>query len=184
MKSAIVLIIFPLLIFTSSAQAQWSLFPIHESDYSADPIVSFRFGRLIPDLSDASGDSLAGFEVNFNSALLAGPYPIKSQLSINRYRDETADVTIYTLESNPHFMYQLTENILIGVGPGIGYVLSDLPGRSENIWAVQIGTSLMYALNQFSVGFETRYQFTEQVRIGDDRGLDNSIFVFEVGYQF
>jgi hypothetical protein len=175
-----------LLIFAvSPAFAEgWGFLPVLDSSYRLDPIVSFKGGVMAPDLKGVDNVTMFGAEANINCPLLRAPVPVRQQISVNYGKKEDAQIT--TFEANPHFMFPIAEGLSLGAGPGFGLVMLDTVGTEfdKNLWALQAGVSLQYVWGPLSLGAKARYQYTEQIGIGDKQGLNNTFVSGKVGYRF
>jgi hypothetical protein len=171
-----------ILLAAIGVQAEWSMLPVTEATYKPDPIVSLKVGSLKSTHANSEALTTTGVEANFECPLLKGTAPIRQQLSYNR--GEESGATTSTIEVNPHYMVNLAENLNLGFGPGFGVIMMDAPGLSKNIGALQLGTSIQYLTGPLYAGAEVRYQYTEQVAFGTEKGINNTMTSAKVGYKF
>jgi hypothetical protein len=109
---------------------------------------------------------------------------IRQQFNLNRFDDHGLELT--TFEINPRY-YIGDGNLRFGFGPGFGYMWADPPlGGNEGLWTLQLGADIEYRTGALFLGLGTRYQFTENERVGfsRDSGMDNWLTTVKVGMNF
>jgi hypothetical protein len=167
---------------TSAAHAGgWSVLPITDPGFKAEPTLALMGGLLNPDVSGADADAAYGAELSFNCLALQPPTgKLRTQISWTKYDD--AGLEIESIELNPHYLVKVGEGLEIGAGPGLGYVSGKTGAIDENAWALQVGASAHYRAGNLFLGAEARYQFTEEEFAGED--MDNFRVMLKVGYNF
>jgi hypothetical protein len=152
-------------------------FPVLDPAFDAEPTFFVKSGIMNVSGSSASGTAV-GAELAFNCLFFEPAVgKIRPAFSLNRYSDEV--FTLSTIELNPSYVYYITQNLSVGVGPGLGYMISS-KGPATNTWTVQAGVGIGYDLGIVSLGLEARYQWQEN----EDKGavnLNNSRVNFKIG---
>jgi len=160
---------------TVSAQAEeWTLFP--KDNINSDPHYGLALIGGSSDLSghDSSGD-LYGAEFSLVCPLVkASEHTIRQNISLTKFDKKNFDM--YTIEANPHYLFQVEENTFLGVGPSIG--ISKIESDDT---VVQIG-----------VGASIRKNVTEKLFLGAEfrkvyatnSDFSNIRFIGKVGYFF
>jgi len=154
----------------------WYLFPTTNGDIPLNSGVAVIVGGADLDKYSDSGD-LYGLELSFNCQLVkASEHTIRQQISITKLHKKSTD--LYSLELNPHYLYQLESNSYLGVGPSLG--LSQVDDKSDDtIGTFGIGASLRKDINnELFLAIEFRRVFATKSKI------NNSRFVAKVGYYF
>lgn len=129
---------------------------------------------------DSDTGSIFGVEASVDCPIftLPGNNPLRQQFSVNSYSDTGVD--ILTLEVNPYYFVDLTEDMVLGFGPGFGGAKVDVDGTdSEWAFTYQVGTGVKYYMDKFLVGADIRYQGTTS-----DLEIDNTRAMLKVGYRF
>ena len=157
-----------------SAQAEnWTFF----SNKNSNPNYGLALigGSADLDEHDSSGD-LYGVELSFVCPLVqASEHTIRQQLSLTKFDKNSIDM--YTLEANPHYLYQIESNTYIGVGPSLG--LSKIEGESDIITTFGIGASLRKDIT------EKLFLATEFRKVYATKSYaDNVRIVLKAGYYF
>lgn len=170
------------LLVASSAFAETStdgLFPIAESDYRPNPVVSLLGGSMTPKEGDAG--SVVGVELSLDCPLFQPPTgQVRQQISYTVYDKNQVQVT--NIELNPHWMSEISENFTAGFGPGLGLVQTSVSGgESESYFGLGFGASASYRASSLQLGAEYREQLTQTKNEAD---LNNSRFLVKVGYIF
>lgn len=116
---------------------------------------------------------------------LPGDNLLRQQLNINRYDKNGLKVT--TIEMNPYYFIDLSKDLVLGFGPGIGAVHGEPEGGKDQwLFAVQAGAGLKYYIDDFLIGADVRYQWTAAKDFGAStkEDLDNMRMLMKVGYRF
>lgn len=173
-----------MLMLPVAANADWGFLPVMDSDYVMAPRVSAKYGSLKGTDAGSEAITMMGLELSLTCPLLKGPMPIRQQVSYNTGSKSTtgADFTVTSIELNPHMMFDVAENLKLGVGPGFGYLMSKADSSvatvNQSYGALQLGASADYAvIATMHAGFEYRYQYTEQV----DGGANNTAWALKFG---
>ncbi len=184
--------LFGVLLLSSNAYAESNkveFFPILEDNWDADLAVSATAGYMDIGNSIASGGATYGLQAAFNCPVftIPGKNVILQQLSVNFY--DNNDLELTTFEINPHYFWQLSDELRFGVGPGLGYIWTDTKGgKDPDLWAGQAGFAIEYRKGNLYANFGSRYQWTESARFRynsnkkDD--MDNLLTTFKIGYNF
>ena len=87
---------------------------------------------------------------------------------------------------NPYYFFKLSPDLLLGVGPGIAGVHGDPEGGKDNwAFAFQAGAGLKYYMDNFLVGIDARWQWTDEKDYGSGKeDLDNMRILLKAGYRF
>lgn len=127
-----------------------------------------------------------GVELSFDCPVftLPGDHTLRQQLSVSRYDKNNFDVTV--IEMNPYYFFKLSPDLLLGVGPGIAGVYGDPEGGKDNwAFAFQAGAGLKYYMDNFLVGIDARWQWTDEKDYGSGKeDLDNMRILLKAGYRF
>jgi hypothetical protein len=159
----------------------WSLMPVTDAGFKAEPTLAVMGGILNPEVTGADSDTAFGAELSFNCIALQPPSgKIRTQISWTRYDDSGLEIN--SVELNPHYVWKIGKNLEMGVGPGIGHVSGKAGALDDSVWAMQAGASLHYRSGNMFLGAEARYQFTEDDFGGND--LNNYRVMLKVGYNF
>ena len=180
----------PLLLSSSlvSAADEWVYFPVFTDDtWKPEAALSATAGYMDIDSSVASGGETYGLQLAFNCPVftIPGDDAVLQQINVNFY--DNNDLELTTLEINPHYYWNLSENTRLGAGPGLGYIWTDSKhGKDSDLWAGQAGFALEYRKDSLYASFGTRYQWTESKTIGykKDTDLNNLLTTIKVGYNF
>jgi hypothetical protein len=152
-------------------------FPVLDPSFDAEPTFFVKSGIMNVSGSSASGTAV-GAELAFNCLFFEPAVgKIRPAFSFNSYSDDV--FTLSTIELNPSYVYYVTQNFSVGVGPGLGYMISS-KGPAANTWTVQAGVGIGYDLGIVSMGLEARYQWQDN----EDDGvvnLNNSRVNFKIG---
>lgn len=145
--------------------------PVIEENFDLGLTLLLKTG--VVNLSNLSSGThfLVGAEVAFNCLMFKpADGSIRAQFSYNRYKN--GDFTIHTIELNPYYMFDVTERLSIGGGPGIGYII---PGDDlDNAWSLQSGLGASYNFGLITLGVEARYQWqTSDIDKLGSKDLDN-----------
>lgn len=164
---------------------EWRMMPFKDAEWSPDFTVALTYGVLDPDTNIADSDGALGLQVSLNCPWFSPPSGIiRQQFNLNRFDDHGLELT--TFEINPRY-YIGDGNLRFGFGPGFGYMWADPPlGGNEGLWTLQLGADIEYRTGALFLGLGTRYQFTENERVGfsRDSGMDNWLTTAKVGMNF
>lgn len=135
--------------------------------------------------NNVDGDALYGVELDIACPLLALPSnKIKQQISLV-YQDKNG-LTTTSLELNPHVMFDLSNKVQLGVGPGLGVIFANAD-KSDTAFEIGAGASLNYDVTpKMFIGLEARYMFTTEVKLATNYkdNLNNSRTLLKVGMHF
>ena len=152
-------------------------FPVMDPTFVAEPTLFVKSGIMNISGSNASSTAV-GAELAFNCLFFEPAVgKIRPAFSFNRYSDDV--FTLSTIELNTSYVYYITQNLSVGGGPGIGYMISSR-GPAANSWTVQAGVGIGYDLGIMSLGLEARYQWQES-EDGGAVNLNNSRVNFKIG---
>lgn len=151
--------------------------PVLDPAYEAEPTLFLKSGIMNVSGSPGSGTT-AGAELEFNCLIFEPAVgKIRPAFGFNRSSDDT--YTLNTVELNPSYVYYITQNLSVGGGPGIGYMISS-KGPATNSWTFQAGVGIGYDFNIVLLGLQARYQW----RLNEEEdavNLDNSRVSFTIG---
>jgi hypothetical protein len=130
--------------------------PVLEQDFKLGLTLSLKAGIMNLSNFNSGAQFISGAEAAFNCLMFKPANGnIRAQFSYNRYEDNK--FTIHTIELNPYYMFDVTDNFSIGGGPGIGYII---PGDViDNAWSLQAGLGASYNFGLFTLGIDARYQW-------------------------
>ncbi len=172
-------------LYAQSDEFKW--LPIFNDDnFKANVEVAAVLGHMNFDGNTKDG-AVYGLELSLDCPVftLPGDNPLRQQFSVNRYDKNGFEVT--TIEVNPYYFVDLSEDLLLGFGPGIGGVYGD-PDNGQDQWlfAVQAGAGLKYYIDDVVIGADIRYQWTAEKDFGSGQkeDLDNLRLLMKVGYHF
>ncbi|PHS58692.1 MAG: hypothetical protein COB17_01715 [Sulfurimonas sp.] len=129
-----------------------------------------------------------GLDLSFECPVftLAGKHHIRQQLTLSRYDKNDYEVTV--IEMNPYYFFDISKDLTLGVGPGIGAMNAKMPnGNDEWLFTVQSGAGLKYYMdNNILIGADIRYQWTAEKSFGTGvkQDLDNMRVLLKVGYAY
>lgn len=167
--------------------ADWGFLPIvNDPSYKAELAVALKGGIMDADVSGVGSSFAYGAELSLNCPTIRTPVgKIRQQLSWNRMDDDGLELN--TVELNPHLVFEAAKDLWIGAGPGLGFVWADhSTGRDADMWALQAGASVTYTMGKVMLGLESRYQWTQDDRVGTGtgEGADNWLTTAKVGFVF
>ena len=159
-----------------SAQAEdWTFFSNENS--TPDYGLAFIAGSADLNKQDSSGD-LYGLELSLVCPLVhASEHSIRQQLSLSKFHK--GDIDMYTLEVNPHYLYQIESNTYFGIGPSLG--LSKVDGNEDDdiVGTLGMGVSLRKDMTEkLFLAAEFRKVYATK------RDFDNVRIIGKVGYYF
>lgn len=86
---------------------------------------------------------------------------------------------------SPRYTVDIGSGWSVGVGPGLGYVRSEIDGRKTGMAAVQFVAGLNYRHGMFYAGADARYQDARDKTVGSaELQLDNWLLVIKAGVNF
>jgi len=160
-----------------SAHAEyWTIFPDETQNITPNYGLALIAGSSDLDKDNDSGD-LYGLELSFVCPLVqASEHTIRQQLSLTKFHKNSIDM--YTLEANPHYLYQIESDTYFGIGPSLG--LSYVDGGDDNFVAtLGVGASLRKDMTKklfLDAEFRTVY--------ATERDMDNVRVIGKIGYYF
>ena len=166
----------------SFAGDDWKFLPVRDADYKPDLTVSVMGGALDP--QHGSRGSYIGGELAFNCLALQPPKGVlRSKVSLGSY--DHGGMKITSFEINPRWTTQLSQDLSVGVGPGIGLVKAEMAGTSKDMAALQLGADLDYRVGALNLGLGARWQATQNKEIAPGKnGADNFLIQAKVGINF
>lgn len=185
MKKTIFVIILALSTLSLSAN-ETRLLPIMSDDYCPAPTIAVMGGYgEYTDISN-SGSGMYGIEVGFGCPVFEiKDLEINQILSLVHYSENGLKTN--SLEMNPRIMFDLSEKMKFGVGPGVAVVFVDNGFGSDTVFGVNLGASLNYQINKdMFIGIESRYQWAGSADFGIDNNvdMDNHRTLFKIGTHF
>jgi len=162
---------------TISAQAEeWTLFPKDNQQNNSNPHYGLAFIGGSSDLSghDSSSD-LYGVEFSLVCPLVqASEHTIRQNISLTKVNKNSFNM--YTIEANPHYLFQVEESTYLGVGPslGISKIESD-----DTVVSIGMGASIRKDITKkLFLGAEFRKTYAT------NSDFSNVRFIGKVGYFF
>ena len=171
-----------------SAADEWVFFPAFTDDnWDPEAALSATVGYMDINSSVAGGGETYGLQLAFNCPVftIPGDDVVLQQINMNFY--DNNDLELTTLEINPHYYTNISENTRFGFGPGLGYIWTDSKrGKDSDLWAGQFGFAIEYRKDSLYAAFGSRYQWTASDTIGteEDKDLDNLLTTIKIGYNF
>ena len=124
-----------------------------------------------------SGD-IYGLELSFDCQYAkASEHTIRQQLSLTKFNKGSLDM--YTLEANPHYMYQLESNTYFGIGPSLGLAYADGDSLDHFLVTMGLGASLKKDITE-----ELFLDLEARTVYATERDADNFRVVAKVGYYY
>lgn len=164
---------------------EWVMGPAFKPGWDPHFTIAATAGYLDPDIQGVDGGSAYGLQLSLNCPWFSPPTgAIRQQFNYNTFDNDGQEIT--SLEMNPRYFVSASPSILIGAGPGIGYVWtkSDL-GKDKNVWALQLGADIEYRHEQLFLALGTRYMWTQNKELGiDNKGANNLLTQVKVGFNF
>lgn len=166
----------------SASAGEWQFLPILKDGYKPDLVLSAVGGSLDP--QGAAADTYLGLELAMNCGLFQTPSGVvRTKISYGGYDHDGLEYRSF--EVNPRWTVPLAQNLSFGIGPGIGYVRTEVGGRDTDLFAWQVGADLDYRLGRVSFGLGLRWQDTVNKRVAPGaEGAENWLVQAKVGYAF
>lgn len=169
---------------------EFKAFPIFTDDtWKANIEVAAVAGRVNFDNSTPDDGGIYGLELSFDCPVftLPGDNLLRQQLNLSQYDKNGFKMTV--IEMNPYYFVDLSDNLVLGFGPGIGGVHGDPDGGKDQwLFSVQVGAGLKYYIDDFLIGMDMRYQWTAEKNFsnvgGQKEDLNNKRCLVKVGYRF
>jgi hypothetical protein len=158
-----------------SAQAEdWTLFPSNSADIPKNKGLALILGSSDLHKHDNSGN-LYGVEFSLVCPLVkASEHTIRQNISLTKFSKHSFDM--YSLEANPHYLYQIEEHTYLGVGPSFG--ITKVEG-DDTVPYLGLGVSIRKDLTEkLFLGAEYRKVYATE------SAFSNGRFVGKVGYFF
>jgi hypothetical protein len=167
---------------TALAGDNWKLLPVRDAGFKPDLTLSAAVGSLDP--QHASSGTYTGAELAFNCLALQPPSgTMRSKISLGRFDHDGMKLT--TFEVNPRWTTEISKDLTVGVGPGIGLVKAEIGGQSKTMGALQVGADLDYRVGALNLGLGARWQATQNKEIvAGKRGADNFLIQAKIGVNF
>ncbi len=166
-----------------AASDEFKAFPIFTDDnWKAHIEVAAVAAHMNFDRAEIDNGMAYGLDLSFDCPVftLPGDHLLRQQLTLSRYDKNGLKMT--TIEMNPYYFVDLSKDLVLGFGPGIGGVHADVDGGKDQwLFAVQAGAGLKYYIDDFLIGADLRYQWTAKKEVGE---LDNMRMLMKVGYRF
>ena len=166
-------------------EAGWIFGPAFEEGWEADFTLALTANHINPDISGVGSDNSLGLQVSLNCPWFQPPTGlIRQQFNINKFDDDGIELT--TFEINPRYYVNMTPSVMIGAGPGFGYMWTDASqGDESDMWTLQLGGDVEYRQGVMFLGLGARYQWTENESLGiDNEGADNWLVQLKAGVNF
>ena len=171
-----------------AASDEMKFFPIFtDENWKAKVEVAAVSGHMDFQGKGVDSGAISGIELSFECPVftIPGENTIRQQLELSQYDKNGLRIT--TIEMNPYYHINLSDNLVWGFGPGIGAMNADADGNKDQwLFTVQAGTGLKYYMGDIILGADIRYQWTAEKDIGSGskQDLDNTRFLLKVGYRF
>lgn len=171
-----------------AASDEMKFFPIFtDENWKAKVEVAAVSGHMDFQGKGVDNGAISGIELSFECPVftIPGENTIRQQLELSQYDKNGLRIT--TIEMNPYYHINLSDNLVWGFGPGIGAMNADADGNKDQwLFTVQAGTGLKYYMGDIILGADIRYQWTAEKDIGSGskQDLDNTRFLVKVGYRF
>lgn len=166
----------------SASAGEWQFLPIMKEGYKPEFVLSAVAGTLDP--KGADRDTYAGLELAMNCGLFQTPSGVvRTKISYGGYDHDGLEYRSF--EIDPRWTVPLAQNLSFGIGPGIGYVRTEVADRETDLFAWQLGADVDYRVGRVSLGLGVRWQDTvnKTVAPGTD-GAENWLVQAKIGYAF
>ena len=158
-----------------TAQAEdWTFLANNNENSNPNYGVAVILGSSDLHKHDSSGN-LYGVEFSLVCPLVqASQHTIRQNISLTKFSKHSFDM--YSLEANPHYLYQIEENTYFGVGPSIG--MTKVEG-DDTVPYLGMGISIRKDMTKkLFLGAEYRKVYAT------DSSFSNGRFIGKVGYFF
>ncbi|MGD8590659.1 MAG: hypothetical protein PVG22_17700 [Chromatiales bacterium] len=166
-------------------ESGWVLGPAFKEGWEADFTLALTANYIDPDISNVDGDGGVGMQVSLNCPWFQPPSGvIRQQFNLNQFDNDGIEFT--TFEINPRYFVEMSPSVMLGVGPGFGYMWTDADvGKSDDMWTLQLGGDIEYRQGAFYLGAGARYMWTQDKDIGlTSDGADNWLAQLKMGVNF
>ena len=158
-----------------------------DSDWKANIEVAVVGGYANYNNSAVGNDPMYGLEISLDCPVftLSGDNPLRQQFSYNKFNNRGVDIT--TIEINPYYFIDLTDNMVFGFGPGAGYAKVEANGRDTSFVTYQVGAGVKYYSRNIFAGADIRWQGSKDkdyFGAGMQQDLENTRVMLKVGYRF
>jgi len=163
----------------------WTLGPAFEDGWDPEFTVAATANHMDTDITGVDSDTSAGLQISLNCPWFQPPSGlIRQQFNINKFDKDGIELT--TFELNPRYYVNMSPALMVGFGPGFGYMWADADaGEDNNMWTLQLGGDVEYRQGALFLGAGARYQFTQDEELGiDNKGADNWLVQLKVGVNF
>ena len=164
---------------------EWITGPAFKPDFKPHFTLAVTGGYLNPDIDGISSDSAPGIQLSLNCPWFTPPSgAIRQQFNYNTF--DSDGQSLKSLEMNPRYFVSASPSILVGFGPGLGYVWteSDL-GKDKNVWALQLGADIEYRHKRLYLAVGSRYQWTQDKELGVANSCANNLLTqAQIGFNF
>lgn len=163
----------------------WTLGPAFEEGWDPHFTIAATANYINPDIAGVDSDSSLGLQISLNCPWFQPPSGvIRQQFNINKFDNDGIELT--TFELNPRYYVNMSPAVMVGVGPGIGYMWTDAAvGAESNMWTFQLGGDVEYRQGAMFLGAGARYQLTENSPLGvGNTGADNWLVQLKAGINF
>lgn len=178
------LALFSMLAVSGGAMADgWVLGPAFKDGWKPEFTLAAVGGAM--DVDDPGNDAYWGAEFSLNCPWFQPPKgTIRQQFNLGRYDNDGLEMTSF--EMNPNYFMSLAPNWTLGIGPGVGYVWTDVKGGdNEGLWSIQGSVNLNYRSGHLFAGVGARYQDTQDKTLANGvEGADNWLVSAKLGYNF
>lgn len=166
----------------SAAAGEWQFLPILKDGYKPDLVLSVAGGALDP--KGADRHTYAGLELAMNCGLFQTPTGVvRTKISYGGYDHDGLEYR--TFEVNPRWTVPVAQNLSFGIGPGIGYVRTEVGSRDTHMFAWQVGADLDYRMGRMNLGLGARWQDTLDKTVAPGTsGAENWLVQAKIGLAF
>jgi len=158
-----------------SAQAEdWTFFSKDNKNRTPNYGVAVIGGSSDLHKHDSSG-SLHGVEFSLVCPIVqASEHTIRQNISLTHFNKDSFDM--YSLEANPHYLYQIEDNTYFGIGPSFGFTKVE---GDNTVAHLGLGISIRKDLTEkLFIGAEFRKVYATE------SDYSNGRFIGKVGYFF
>lgn len=140
-----------------------------------------KFAADSHDGHEYDAEFIFGAELSFPCFLSSD---FRSQLQVLMYDDGFTET--WQISANPHYIFKVSEDTQIGVGPSLGIAHFEIDAKNDYIFTFGVGASVRHDIDEkFFVGAEARYEWPAKAEIDGMEYDTNNFKIFaKIGMNF